>query len=119
MINKKTVIKITSIILMFAFCFYLCIEKQNQFTSKRIEIVGLAKEIDQLKAQNKKLSYEIDQFENPSRLLQLAQHAEYAHLKHPFVKDVLSMKENMLAHREVQKYNKSKKTALSIALGAK
>lgn len=104
---------------MLALCFYFCIEKQNEFTARQIEIVSLAKEIDKLYAQNKKLTYEIEQFENPTKLLQLSQSPTYAHLKHPFVQDVLSMKENLLAHREAQKYNKSKKHTLSVAVGVK
>ena len=35
------------------------------------------------------LRYEIDTFETPTHLMQLSQKPEYAHLKHPYTKDLI------------------------------
>lgn len=69
---------------------YLCL--QNEITKRRLEIPILAKEINTLKEQNVCLHYEIDRFESPEHLMELASHKEFSHLKQPWLKDVIAMK---------------------------
>jgi hypothetical protein len=60
------------------------------------------KEILVLKEENKRLRYEIDQFENPNHLMELARSPEYSYLKHPLVKDVLKVAQGVAMSGKVE-----------------
>ena len=84
------------ICLAFAgFCLYSFIDNQNEVTELRIKLPKLAKEIKAIEEENGRLRYEIEQFENPQHLMKLATLPEYSHLKHPLVKEILTVKEGV------------------------
>lgn len=68
---------------------YAYVNKQNQLTKMRLKIPPLEKEVRQLKEENRRLMYEVDQFENPVHLIELLSKPEFAHLKHPILKDIV------------------------------
>ena len=68
---------------------YSYVNKQNALTSLRLEIPPLAKEVKKLQEDNSRLEFEIDRFENPLNLMELARQPEYSHLKHPYTKDII------------------------------
>jgi hypothetical protein len=76
-------------IFTFGVYLYAYVEKQNQLTELRLEIPTLMKEVRIIKEENAKLHYEIKQFESPAKLMQLLEKPEYAHLKHPFQKNII------------------------------
>jgi len=93
--NKTLIVKIIICLFAFGYSFYSYIEKQNKITSMKIEIPKIAKELQDLRVEIKKTQYEVDKFENPAYLMQLLRQPEYAHLKHPFVQDVLNIPEGI------------------------
>ena len=103
-------------LLTLIYALYSYIDKQNDITSKKISIFELAKEIENIKEKNKHLLYEIEQFENPMHLMELARHPEYSHLKHPYVDEILSLPEGMALNKE---YKELKKHSFSVSVGAK
>lgn len=60
-----------------------------------MQIFSLQKEIMSLKEQNRLLLYEIDQFEHPAHLMELARCPEYLHLKQPLLSEILTLQEGM------------------------
>lgn len=84
-------IKISFCILIFCVQLFKYIDKINNLTKLKMGIPKIEKEVLLLKEENKRLKYEIDKFENPNNLITLARTAEFAHLKHPLVKDVLKI----------------------------
>lgn len=60
---------------------YLYISANNDLIKKRIEIPLLQKSLKELKKENERLQYEINQFESPAHLMQLLHQPEYSHLK--------------------------------------
>ncbi|MGK5594410.1 MAG: hypothetical protein ACSNEK_03520 [Parachlamydiaceae bacterium] len=62
---------------------YLYIDYLNQVMEERLKIPILKKELHEIKEKNVLLQYEIDRFENPSNLMELAKKSEYSHLKYP------------------------------------
>jgi cell division protein FtsB len=78
---------------VLTFCLYSYQKKQNEVTQLKIQIPQIEKEIASLRAENRKLNYEIDQIENPVRLIELAHTAEYRHLKHPLLKEIKEVPE--------------------------
>ena len=51
----------------------------------------LAKELHRLEEENQRLQCEIEKFENPLHLMTLARKAEFAHLKHPTLLDIITV----------------------------
>ena len=71
------------------------LDKQNELTKLKIMVPKAERELVLLKEENRRIKYEIEQFESPSHLMELARLPEFAHLKHPLVKDVLKVEEGM------------------------
>ena len=79
------------------FCLYSYLESQNGLTQFKIKIPEIDKEIRLIREENKRLSYEIDEFLSPSHLIEMAHRPEFSHLKHPLLKDVLTVPEPFAA----------------------
>jgi hypothetical protein len=92
---KGILIRIGICITIFGICLYSYIDKQNKLTSLQMIVPHLVKDIDDLAESVKKLQYEIDQFENPMHLLELAKNPEFSHLKHPIIDNILKINEGM------------------------
>lgn len=93
--NKAMFFKLLLCIFIFSSCLFSYIDKKNELTVCKIELPKIVKENNILKQQIKRLKYEVDQFDNPTNLMQLAQRSEFNHLKHPFVEEVLTLKEGL------------------------
>jgi hypothetical protein len=119
--DKGPLIRILICIGVFGIFLYSYIDKQNAVTQRRLTIPVLAKEIKDLKEANTRFQYEIDLFESPEHLMQLASHSEYSHLKQPMLKEILRMPEGLAL--EVSSEDEEEKAAvrpkLKFAIGAK
>jgi hypothetical protein len=78
---------------VFGLCLYSYLEKQNTLTKVKIQLPQMEKEIQLIREENRRLSYQIDQFESPSHLIELAHRPEFSHLKHPILKEILTVPE--------------------------
>lgn len=87
--NLGFLIRLFLCIFIFGVYLYLYVDKQNQLTELRLEIPPLTKEVRAIKEEIAKLQFEVDQFESPAHLMDLAQNPEYGHLRHPLVKDIV------------------------------
>src|SRR5271155_4687138 len=74
-------------------CLYSYLDVQNQQTHLKIRLPEVEKEIKLVREENQRLAYEIEQFESPANLIELAHHPEFAHLKHPLLKEILTVPE--------------------------
>lgn len=78
---------------VFAYSLYSYLNQQNELTGLKIALPLVEKEIQLVREENRRLSYEIEQFENPAHLIELCASPEYAHLKHPLIKEILTVPE--------------------------
>ena len=78
---------------------YSYLNLQNELTSLKIEIPAIEKEIDLIAEENRRLSYEIGQFQSPSHLIELAHRPEFSHLKHPLLKEILTVPEPIASNQ--------------------
>lgn len=101
--SKSIIFKVLICLFVFGICLYSYVEKQNELTSLKIEIPKVAKAIEDLKEEIKKIQYEVEMFENPAYLMQLIRKPEFGYLKHPFVDDVLTMPEGIALFDEKEK----------------
>lgn len=109
------------IVVTFAgFALYSYLTEQNKCTEMRMLLPKIAKEIEAINQTNAQLQYKIVSFESPDHLLQLATKPQFAHLKFPFVQDVLTVKEGLALQwptsDETVRTTKQKSTAI---IGAK
>lgn len=90
---RNLLLKLGFCLSVFAFCLYSYLNMQNEVTQLKIRLPAVEKEIRLIQEENRHLSYEIEQFENPAHLIELIHHPEYAHLKHPLMKEILTVPE--------------------------
>ncbi len=93
--NKNIIFNILICLSIFGISLYSYIEKQNELTSLKIVVPKIAKEVQNLNEEIRKIQYEVEVFENPAYLMQLVRKPEFSHLKHPFVEDVLTFPEGL------------------------
>ena len=68
---------------------YIYINEHNKVIEMQLAIPPLQKDLSAILAENERLQFEIDRFESPAHLLQLAKKPEFSHLKFPYTTDVL------------------------------
>ena len=90
---KQLLVQIGICLTVFGFCLYSYLEKQNTLTKMKIQLPQKEKEIQMIREENRRLSYQIDQFESPSHLIELAHRPEFSHLKHPILREILTVPE--------------------------
>jgi hypothetical protein len=78
-------------ILAAGWTLYAYIDKQNEMVELRLAIPLLVKQVRALQEENIRLKYEIDSFESPIHLMELARKPEFSHLKYPYVKDIVQL----------------------------
>lgn len=88
---RALLFKIGILILTGAFATYFYIEASNGLIETQLAIPELQKELRALQMANERLQYEIDQFESPLHLMELARKPEFSHLKPSFYKDVIEV----------------------------
>ncbi|HSX38851.1 MAG TPA: hypothetical protein VLE95_08545 [Chlamydiales bacterium] len=84
---------------LFGLCLYSYLDVQNGLTQLKMKLPEVEKEIWLIREENRRLAYEIDQFQNPSNLIELAHRPEFSHLKHPLLKEVVTVPEALAATR--------------------
>lgn len=80
-------------LLIFGACLFSYLDKRNELTQRRMRLPALQKEVATLREQVKRLQYEVERFESPNHLMELARLPQYGHLKHPFIRDILTVPE--------------------------
>ncbi len=78
-------------ILTVGIFLYVYINKQNAITELRLQIPNMARRLQVVQQENTRLQYEIDQFENPTHLIELARKPEYGYLKHPLLDKIITL----------------------------
>lgn len=72
---------------------YKYIDKLNELTELKLSIPVLAKEVKEIHEKNLELHYEIECFESPLHLMELARKPEFGHLKYPPINEVFVLPE--------------------------
>lgn len=72
---------------------YSYLQIQNTATELKIQLPELEKQVAKIKEENKRLQYQIESFEQPAHLIELAHRPEFSHLKHPVLREILTVPE--------------------------
>jgi len=103
-------LRLLACLTIFSFFIYSYLDKQNSCTELKMHLPKLTKEIQAINEVNANLQYQIECFENPQNLLSLAGSQQYAHLKFPFMEEVLTVKEGLALHYSAPKERKAEPT---------
>lgn len=119
--RKFLIIKVLICALSFGGVLYAYLEQQNDLTKLKIGLPELSKEVRVLEEENTRLRYEIEQFENPKHLMELAKRPEFSHLKHPIINEVLVMQmgPEIENRKEIEEHNHFAPLLPRILMGAK
>ena len=75
---------------------YKYIDKQNELTELKLSIPALAKEVKEIHETNLELQYEIERFESPIHLMEIARKPEFGQLKHPNLNEIIILTESIV-----------------------
>jgi hypothetical protein len=102
-------------------CLYSYLDTQNEVTWRRLEIPLVEKQNKELRQSNTCLQYEIDLFESPEHLMELASRSEFAYLKQPLLKEILVLQEapSLGEPSEILAAKTAVSPRLRLAIGAK
>lgn len=78
---------------VFGVLLFFYLEKQNELTHLKIQLPQLEKQIAKTREEISRLRYEVDQFENPTHLIELVHRPEFGHLRYPLLKEILTVPE--------------------------
>jgi hypothetical protein len=76
-------------VLVVSITLYAYLNKHNALTMLRIKLPQVKKELKAIEEENTRLRFEIEKFEQPLHLMELARKPQYAHLKHPNSSDII------------------------------
>lgn len=76
-------------------CLYAHLHQTNRCTHLKMKLPALETEVREMQESNHRLAYQIEQFENPSHLIELARRPEFGHLRHPLLREVLTVSEEI------------------------
>lgn len=105
-------------IFVLGLCLYSYINKQNKLTALRVQIPQLAKEIKEINEEKTRLKFEIEQFENPQHLMELARGNSYGHLKHPLEKEIVTLQQAVALQPPASVVKKVSSHKSSVALAS-
>ncbi len=119
--QKGWFVQVSLCLATLAACLFSYLEKQHEITELRIYVPKLLKEIRSIQEHNVELSYQIQAFESPEHLMQLAMDPKFSHLKYPLSKEVLVLQEPSQLHSGSEKTKTvfSPKLKHTLAVGAK
>lgn len=94
---KNLLTKIGCLLLASGVCLYSYFNQQNELTQMKIRLPELEKKVRSVREEAGRLRYEVDRFENPTHLIEIAHSPEYSHLKHPLLKEIFTVSESIVA----------------------
>lgn len=83
------IVKFGICILTISFAIYFYINAHNRLIEMQLAIPPLQKKMREILADNDRLQFEIDRFESPKHLMELAERPEFSHLKPSYTRDIL------------------------------
>ncbi|MGD2169824.1 MAG: hypothetical protein PVI40_06250 [Chlamydiota bacterium] len=89
------IMRLSVCLLVFTICLFSYLYKQNDLTRLKMQVPKIHKQLQAINEEIRQLQYEIDQFENPARLMEMACHPDFNHLKHPLIKDIETIPEGV------------------------
>jgi hypothetical protein len=82
---------------VFGWGLFSYLDKQNELAQIKVQLPELEKRLGVIQEENRRMHCEIEGLENPSRLIELVHRPEFGYLKHPLIREILTVPEAMLS----------------------
>jgi cell division protein FtsL len=99
----QCVVRIFVCLVIIGCALYSYIYQHNQLTELRMRVPKLAQVRKKLEEENQRLQFEIEKFENPLHLMELARKPEFSHLKQPLLPDIIIINRESQQAQEIVK----------------
>lgn len=109
-------IKLLLCLTCLGIALYCYIDSRNTLTAARMTVPTLTKKLRSIQDENTRLQFEIEKFENPLNLMELARKPQFSHLKQPLTTDIITVR---LPHHYADSQASSHLAAAHEAPGAK
>lgn len=93
--TKGVLLRLLLCVSVFALYLYQVIQKQNVLNYFSLQIPRLGRDVKSLEEENTKYRFEIEKFESPQNLIQLARTEQFTNLRYPSIKEILSLPEGI------------------------
>jgi cell division protein FtsB len=90
---KSLLLRIGFCLGVFGLCLYSYLEAQNELTELKMQLPQKEREIALIREEARRLAYQVEQMESPAALIEQARRPEFSHLKHPLLKEILTVPE--------------------------
>ena|SRR3989338_1810058 len=114
--NHKIIMRVGLLGSLFGCSLFSYLHTQNEVSKLKMELPMIAKEIESLYSENQKLKFEVECFENPLHLIELARQPQFSHMRFPMENEILSIPPK---EKESAFATPSSRWEFPVALGAK
>jgi cell division protein FtsL len=83
-------------------CLYSYLNLQHQVTEMKIQVPRIEQEIAAIREENLHLHYQLEKIASPLQLIEIAHRPEFSHLKHPLMKDIVTVAEGIAMQHKTQ-----------------
>ena len=84
-------------VVVFGWGLFSYLNTQTELASLKVQLPELEKRLGTLQEENRRMLCEIEGFENPTRLIELVHRPEFGYLKHPLLREILTVPQPMLS----------------------
>ncbi len=95
LVYKNLLYRLGMCLSVLSFCVYSYQNKQNSLTHLKICLPQLETEIKEIRKEICQLQYDLDREMNPTKLIELTHRPEFSHLKHPLMREILTIPEGL------------------------
>ena len=81
---------------IFGWGLFSYLNKQQELAQIKVQLPELEKRLHVIQEENRRMLCEIEELENPSRLIELVHRPEFGYLKHPLLREILTVPEAIL-----------------------
>jgi len=87
------VVRLGLCVAVFGWCLFSYLDKQNELTQLKVQLPDLERHLALIQEENRRMVCELETLENPARLIDLVHRPEFGHLKHPLLREILTVPE--------------------------
>ncbi len=81
---------------VFGWGLFSYLNKQQELAQIKVQLPELEKRLHLIQEENRRMLCEIEELENPSRLIEIVHRPEFGYLKHPLLREILTVPEAIL-----------------------
>lgn len=82
---------------VFGWALFSYLDEHHTLAQVKVQLPALEKRLAVIREENRLMRCELEELENPSRLIELVHRPEFGYLKHPLLREILTVPDAMLS----------------------